>query len=111
MAEALREITQWKDYTPTGVYLLEGDKCFAFCNYKGEITKFSKPLQIDKRGRKFEKVQNLFGINVDTDPTLITVQGSKGNLYYINTVEKTCTCPGFLYHKGICKHLKERGLI
>lgn len=24
--------------------------------------------------------------------------------YYVNTEQKTCTCPGFLY-RGYCKHL------
>jgi len=106
MAEAFREVTQWKDSTPTGVYLLEGDKCFAFCNYKGEITTFTKPLQIDKRGRKFEKVQNLFKANVvETDPNVIEVAGSKGNVYHVNTVEKSCDCPGYTF-RGKCKHVE-----
>lgn len=105
MPEAFREITQWNDDTPTGIYLLEGDKCFAFCNFKGEITKFSKPLQIDKRGRKFEKVQNLFECEVETDPELVAVAGSKGATYYVNPKEKTCTCPGFTF-RGKCKHVE-----
>ncbi len=103
MAEAFREVTQWKDNTPTGVYLLEGDKCFAFCNYKGEITTFAKPLQIDKRGRKFEKVQNLFDVKVEADPALVAVAGSKGATYYVDPVNKTCTCPGHTF-RGKCKH-------
>ena len=105
MADAFREITQWKDKTPTGVYLLEGDKCFAFCNFKGEITKFSKPLQIDKRGRKFEKVQNLFDVEVEVDPALIAVAGSKGATYYVDPKNKTCTCEGYKW-RGSCKHLQ-----
>jgi hypothetical protein len=106
MAEAFREITQWKDATPTGVYLLEGDKCFAFCNFKGEVTYFTKPMQIDKRGRKFEKVQNLFEARVvETDPTLVTVKGSKGETYYVDPVNKTCTCQGFTF-RSKCKHVE-----
>ena len=105
MAEAFREITQWKDNTPTGIYLMEGDKCFAFCNYKGEITTFTKPLTIDKRGRKFEKVQNLFDdVAVEKDPELIEVAGSKGAVYYVDPANKTCSCPGFTF-RGKCKHL------
>lgn len=106
MAEAFRETTDWGEHNvPPGVYLLEGDKCFAFCNYKGEITTFTKPLQIDKRGRKFEKVQNLFDVAVEKDPELIEVAGSKGAVYYVNPTEKTCTCPGFTF-RGKCKHLE-----
>lgn len=103
MAEAFREITQWKDDTPTGVYLLEGDKCHAFCNFKGEVTYFTKPLQIDKRGRKFEKVANLFECAVEADPALIAVAGSKGATYYVDPKNKTCTCMGFTF-RGKCKH-------
>jgi len=104
MAEAFRETTQWKDGTRNGTYLLEGDKCLAFRNYKGETTYLTKPLQIDKRGRKFEKLSKI-PFKVEKDPTLVEVKGSKGETYYVNVAEKTCSCPGFKF-RGKCKHVE-----
>jgi uncharacterized Zn finger protein len=34
------------------------------------------------------------------------VSGSKGNVYSIDTDDKTCTCPGYM-HRGTCKHIME----
>jgi len=57
MTETLRETTVWKSSTiRNGIYLMSGGKCLAFCNYKGETTYLTKPMQIDKRGRQFEKM-------------------------------------------------------
>lgn len=40
--------------------------------------------------------------------TTKTIKGSKGNEYVVTLndgVAETCTCPGFKYHGGRCKHL------
>jgi hypothetical protein len=106
MAEAFRETTQWKGSTvKNGVYLLEGDKCLAFRNFKSETTYFTKPITIDKRGRTFEKLGKIpFVVEQEVKTDLREVAGSKGAIYYVNDEEKTCTCPGFTF-RGTCKHL------
>ena len=109
MAEAFRETTVWKGSTiRNGIYLMSGAKCLAFRNYKGETTYFAKPMQIDKRGRQFEKlVKSPFKVVKDDarDPNLIEVRGSKGETYQVNPVEKTCSCAGFQF-RGKCRHLE-----
>jgi uncharacterized Zn finger protein len=37
---------------------------------------------------------------------VVEVKGSKGNSYFVNVEENTCTCPGFTF-RGACKHIKE----
>lgn len=102
--EALCETTGGQ--FPPHVYLLEGTKLVAYIKtgttepfyFKNGIKGF------DKRGRKFEIVQpNPFAVKATER---IEVQGSKGQVYYIDRDEKTCTCPGFTF-RGNCRHIKE----
>jgi len=110
MMEAVREITHWDvEYRqPNHDYLLDGDRVVAYRPWgQGAIIPCSGKLKIDRRGRKFEKlVPNPFEVTVEKDPVVIEVQGSKGNSYWVNTLERTCTCPGFTF-RGSCKHTKE----
>ena len=100
--EALRETTDWA--TPNHTYLLDGTTLVAYIK-QGETTPFyfSKPIKhFDKRGRKFVPAdKNFFEASASTN--LIEVQGSKGAVYYVDPVEITCTCPGFMF-RGKCKH-------
>ena len=105
--QAVKEITKWEgDVQANHVYLLDGDKMVAYIKFgKGKPFYFKKPIQIDKRGRKFEELEkNPFKEEVKSD--LIIIMGSKGNKYFINPDEQTCTCPGFTF-RGTCKHMKE----
>lgn len=106
MAEAFLEITEWGEHSvPNGTYLLEGDKCLAFRNHKGKTFYFDKPLQIDKRYRQFQKLtKSPFKVK-GNDPDVVQVIGSKGDVYYVNQRERTCTCPGFTF-RGRCNHVK-----
>jgi hypothetical protein len=110
--EAVREVTIWTgvDYRqPNHDYLLDGDKVVAYRPWgTGEIRKLSGNLKIDRRGRKFVKlVPNPFtGLAKKAEPMVVEIKGSKGNSYFLNVEEKSCTCPGFTF-RGECKHIKE----
>lgn len=116
MAQAFKEITVWDDGNTkiNHTYYLEGDKAVAYLRQgTTEPHWFKNPIQIDKRGRKFEQVSNdpftsLNAMIEQLAPTddIIEVQGSKGQTYFVNKTEKTCTCSGFTF-RGTCKHVKE----
>lgn len=104
---ALRETTKWKDPNqPNHTYLVDGIKALAYIKMgtKKPIV-FKTPMMFDRRGRTFIELKvNPF--KVQKEDTRIPVRGSKGNTYYIDKEEGTCTCPGFTFH-GTCKHIKE----
>ena len=110
--EAVREITEWTgvDYRqPNHDYLLDGDKVLAIRPWgTGPIQYLSGKIKIDRRGRKFVKLDtNPFTVREEKkEPVVVEVKGSKGNSYFVNIEEKTCTCPGFTF-RGDCKHVKE----
>jgi hypothetical protein len=105
MAEAFREVTEWGDDTPNHIYLFDGDKALGYMRFgEDEPFYFSKPMQIDKRRRKFELLKNN-PFKVEKKSSVVKVEGSKGNVYFVNTEEKTCTCPGFTF-RGKCKHVE-----
>ena len=106
--EAVREVTEWSDSNNANhTYLLDGMKMVAYIKVGDTVPfYFKNPITIDKRGRKFVAVNPNPFKNVKEKSTIIKVQGSKGNVYSIDTEEKTCTCPGFTY-RGTCKHITE----
>jgi hypothetical protein len=109
--EAVREITVWTGIArqPNHDYLLDGDRVVAYRKWgEGEIIASPSRLKIDRRGRKFVKLDpNPFqGFGEEIKPMVVEVKGSKGNSYFVNKDEGRCTCPGFTF-RGTCKHLKE----
>jgi hypothetical protein len=116
MAQAYKEVTVWED-SPSSInhiYLLEGDSMIAYMRSQTSVPFYFKtPIRIDKRGRKFELVEpNPFEVIaipqvvVEQKAHVKEIEGSKGAIYYLNTDDKTCTCPGYTY-RGTCKHVKE----
>ena len=107
--EAIKEVTVWDvEYRqPNHTYLMDGDRAVAYIKWhEGEPEYFKTPKKLDKRYRKFEKADiALFDVK-ERESYIIEVPGSKGNSYFVNTEDKTCTCPGFTF-RGSCKHTKE----
>ena len=108
--EAVRETTVWTgvEYQqPNHDYLLDGDRVVAYRPWgTAEIRVLKGKIKIDRRGRKFERLEPNPFEGFDTaakEPMVLEVKGSKGNSYFVNLEEKTCTCPGFTF-RGRCKH-------
>ena len=94
---------------PAHTYLLDGNNLVAYIKKnETEPFYFKSPIKgFDKRGRKFATITpNPFKVKKQSN--LITVKGSKGNVYTIDPEEKTCNCPGFTF-RGTCKHLGQNG--
>jgi hypothetical protein len=106
--EALRETTGGQFHPHT--YLLDGTKLVAYIKANEAVPfYFKNPIKgFDKRGRKFDTVPTTPFKQLKKESNVITVQGSKGNVYTVNLDEKTCTCPGFTF-RGSCKHVGEHG--
>lgn len=113
--EAVHEITVWTGVDhqqPNHDYLLDGDKIVAYRPWHTtEIRVLRSGIKIDRRGRKFERLEtNPFAEQEEhPDPVILAVPGSKGATYYVNTEDRSCSCPGFTF-RGSCKHIKELAL-
>ena len=106
--EAVVETTVWTDSNNANhTYLLDGTKMLAYIKV-GSTTPFyfNNPITIDKRGRKFQALKVNPFKKIKEKSTVIKIAGSKGNIYSIDTADKTCTCPGYSF-RGSCKHIKE----
>lgn len=116
-----QEATDWDAgyKVPNHIYYMSDDKRKAVGYIKENTTtliKFSQPMSIDPRGRKFVALDMV----VDSDEVyfpkekqtdiakVVTVQGSNGKQYFVSKVGNriSCTCPGFTF-RNTCKHIKE----
>lgn len=104
---AVQEQTVWTGTEqPNHIYLMDGNNAVAYISKGSKVAMyFKKPIQIDQRGRTFVPVVPSPFKDV-ADANVIEVSGSKGATYFVNTADKTCTCPGYLF-RGQCKHIKD----
>ncbi len=108
------EITNWRDDTPNGVYLLNDSKSkmYAFQPFgTGEIKVFRNPIRIDTRGRKFQLNPTQYRVNVEEEQPegrVWTVKGSRGDEYQVSESNNaySCTCSGFKF-RSKCRHVDE----
>ncbi len=105
--EAIRETTVWDiPFQPNHTYLMDGSKAVAYIREgTTEPVYFSKPMMLDRRRRTFSSAR-MEPFRVKPKSNLIEVAGSKGNIYFIDVVDKTCTCPGFGF-RGRCRHIDQ----
>jgi len=103
--EALRETTGGQ--FPAHTYLLDGTKLVAYIKVSETKPFYFKNgiKHFDKRGRQFEKV-DAGQFKAKKASNLIEIKGSKGNSYFVNAEDNTCTCPGYTF-RGACKHVAE----
>lgn len=99
------ETTQWADATPNHVYVFTDSLKQAIAYVPAgtrTVKRFSRPMDIDRRGRTFVELTD------DQPPQAQTVQGSRGETYYLTESDQgwSCSCPGYQY-RGTCKHSQE----
>lgn len=106
--QALQETTDWP--YANHIYLLDGDKLVAYIRHgTTEPFYFKSPIKgFSKSRRKFQPVAlDLFDTSRQQANDMIReVLGSKGDTYFVNLDDLTCTCPGYTF-RGTCKHVKE----
>ena len=119
----MQEVTDWgNNNTPNHIYYLNDSKTKMVGYIKAgtkALFKFSKPMTIDVRGRKFVELKDkkaesdevYFGKPVvETKPSnAIEVQGSNGKVYLLtknSSGKYSCTCPGFTF-RHTCKHIQD----
>ena len=109
MIQALREVTEWAvDYKqPNHTYLLDGDRILAYMKYgKGEPIYMKGKISLVRTRRKFVPADiSVFKVP-EPAAHLIPFKSSSGTTYYVDPHEKTCTCPGYKFHRK-CRHLAE----
>ena len=113
--KVFEEITKWQEKTPNHTYFMDDSKSRTYAYIpagKTELFKFSTPLKLDVRGRKFREVPNTTDFFVDEElPTAQkswTVTGSKGDKYTVTekSGHLSCSCSGFKF-RGKCRHTEQ----
>jgi hypothetical protein len=116
-----QEVTDWGSHNVANhIYYLNDSKTKMVGYIKAgtkALFKFSKPMSIDMRGRKFLELKDrkaesdevYFGkpVTESKPKDAIEVQGSNGKVYLLTknaNGKYNCTCPGFTF-RHTCKHV------
>lgn len=119
---AYKEVTEWNETeynVPNHIYLFDGkSNILAYAKESSdEVTVFKKPLPMDTRRRKFEKVKHkaLDALAIlFVEPEVVTnnpvweVKSDSGKTYKVelNSGKYVCNCIGYSY-RGSCKHSEQ----
>ena len=121
---AYKEVTDWSQAeakVPNHTYLFDGkSNILAYAKESNdELVILYKPLALDTRRRKFEKVKHQaldeYAKTIVEAPPLVanninifTVQSDSGKSYTVELVngKYSCNCVGFAY-RGKCKHSEQ----
>lgn len=101
----VQETTDWgKHMVQNHVYVLTDSMSHMIAYVPAgsdKVKKFSKPMSFDRFGRTFEELGDH-----KPEPDVITVEGSKGQKYFLSNSGEgwVCTCTGYRFH-GKCKHI------
>lgn len=109
-------VPSWNDWTPSSPETVTYVGVVVKRDYwlkDDEFNMTSKDKRFPIRTIRMTNVVSINGEDVDSASgdkveTRI-VKGSKGNVYTVvirNGVAESCTCPGYRFHNGRCKHLK-----
>ena len=116
-----QETTVWDaSYpVPNHTYYMKDDRSFAVGYIPAgtsKLKKFSKPIRIDVRGRKFVILDRKGESDTvyfpkekpEQEKVIATVIGSGGKVYQITGQSGSyrCSCPGFQF-RSKCKHVEE----
>ena len=114
--QILKETTEWESDFPiiNKIYLLDlKDKIIAYTNSDNTIIQLKSPIKLDKRRRKFIKVNHTglsklilnYKSEDNNDNTRIFKVKSKDKEYTVLLKDNNynCNCIGFGY-RGKCKH-------
>ena len=117
---AYKEVTEWNEdeyKVPNHIYLFDGkSNILAYAKESSdEVTIFKKPLPMDTRRRKFEKVKHKAldalakTIFVEPEKEITSphwqVKSESGKTYTVELIggKYVCNCIGYSY-RGTCKH-------
>jgi hypothetical protein len=120
---AYKEVTEWDNsefVVPNHIYLFDGkSNILAYAKESSdEVTIFKKPMPMDTRRRKFEKVKHKAldalakTIFVEPEQELTTphwkVKSDSGKTYTVELIggKYVCNCVGYSY-RGSCKHSEQ----
>ena len=110
--KVLQETTAWEGRTPNHIYITDDSKSKMFAYVRAgtnSVFRFSAPMRIDTRGRKFKEIPNTFGFEEpikDASVKTWSVAGSRGDSYTVTLDDNqySCTCSGFRF-RGACRHI------
>lgn len=104
------ETTAWDSNVPNHKYIMSDNMRWAYGYFRHSDKYpqlFSKPINIDWRGRTYKVLSKTKDV-IETNRSW-SITGSKNNVYTVTEEENQfrCTCPAALYRHTECKHIQQ----